>query len=106
MKMTQSGGTYYTPIDYEASVAQNRMIFKGDAYAFSERNPVFFRLDLKAGVTLNSSTRSLSQSFFFEVQNITNNKNVLEQRYNPSTKKVVTAYQIGFFPNFIYRLQF
>lgn len=105
-KLTQSGGTYYTPVDYTASLAQNRMVFEGDDFAFSQRNPDFFRLDVKAGVTFNSGKRSLSQSFYLEVQNVTNNKNVLEQRYNAATKKVVTAYQIGFFPNFIYRLQF
>jgi hypothetical protein len=79
---------------------------KGDAYAFSARNPDFFRLDLKAGITLNSKKMKLSQSFSFDIQNITNNKNVFAQRYNSITNQVNTAYQIGFFPNFIYKVQF
>ena len=58
------------------------------------------------GVTLNSKKRKLTNSFFFDVQNITNNKNVFAQRYNPQTNNINTAYQIGFFPNFTYKVQF
>jgi WD40 repeat protein len=43
---------------------------------------------------------------FFDVQNVTNNKNVFAQRYNPLTNNINTAYQIGFFPNFVYKVQF
>ena len=48
----------------------------------------------------------MSQSLFFDVQNVTNNKNVFAQRYNPLTNNINTAYQIGFFPNFVYKVQF
>jgi hypothetical protein len=81
-------------------------VLKGDEYAFSERNTDFFRLDIKMGVTLNSKKRKLAQSLFFDVQNVTNNKNVFAQRYNPQTNNINTAYQIGFFPNFTYKVQF
>ncbi len=106
VKMTQAGGRYYTPVDLQASQLAKQEVLKGDVYAFSERIPDFFRLDLKSGFTFNSKTRKLSQSLFFDIQNITNNKNVFAQRYNPITNEVNTAYQIGLFPNFVYRLQF
>jgi hypothetical protein len=83
-----------------------QQVLKGDDYAFSARNPNFFRMDVKAGVTFNSSKRKLAQSVFFDVQNVTNNKNVFAQRYNPLTNTVNTAYQIGLFPNFVYKIQF
>lgn len=105
-KMTQAGGRYYTPVDLAASQIARQQILKGDNYAFSQRNTNFFRLDVKTGVTFNSSKRKLSQSLFFDVQNITNNKNVFAQRYNPVTNNINTAYQIGLFPNFIYKIQF
>jgi hypothetical protein len=106
VKMTQSGGRYYTPVDLQASQAIKQEVVKGDAYAFTERNPDFFRLDVKSGFTFNSKTKKLSQSIFFDIQNITNNKNVFAQRYNPITNNVNTAYQIGLFPNFVYKVQF
>jgi hypothetical protein len=106
MKCTNAGGRYFTPVDLVASQLANEQTLKGDAYAFSQRNAAFFRLDFKSGFTYNSSKRKISHSFFFDVQNITNHKNVFAQRYNTSTRLVNTAYQIGLFPNFTYKLQF
>jgi hypothetical protein len=105
-KLTSAGGRYYTPVDLAASQIVDQEVLKGDAFAFSERNPAFFRLDVKSGITLNSKKRKLSQSLFFDIQNVTDNKNVFAQRYNPVTNKINTAYQIGLFPNFVYRVQF
>ncbi len=106
LKLTQAGGRYYTPVDLEASQTAREQVLKGDEYAFTVRNPDFFRMDVKAGVTINSKKRKLSHSLFFDIQNVTNNKNVFAQRYNPVTKSINTAYQIGLFPNFVYKIQF
>lgn len=106
VKMTQAGGRYYTPVDLEASQASKVQVLQGDDKAFSQRNPDFFRLDVKTGFTFNSKKSKLSQTLSFDIQNVTNNKNVFAQRYNPLTNKINTAYQIGFFPNFVYKIQF
>jgi CarboxypepD_reg-like domain/TonB-dependent Receptor Plug Domain len=106
LKMTQAGGRYYTPVDLAASKAKKEQVLQGDEFAFTERNSDFFRLDVKAGFTMNSKKKQLSQSLFFDIQNITDNKNVFAERYNPVTNKVNTAYQIGLFPNFTYKVQF
>ena len=106
VKVTQAGGRYFTPVDLTASQQAGEQIPKDDSYAFTERNPDFFRLDIKSGFTINSKKRKLSHSLFFDIQNITNNKNVFAQRYNQVTKTINTSYQIGLFPNFVYKLQF
>ncbi|MDX2174679.1 MAG: TonB-dependent receptor [Bacteroidota bacterium] len=106
LKMTQAGGRHYTPIDLEASQLIKQEVLKGDDYAYSARNPDFFRLDFKSGFTFNSSKSKLSQSIYFDIQNVTNNKNVFAQRYNPITNNINTSYQIGLFPNFVYKIQF
>ncbi len=106
VKMTQAGGRYYTPVDLAASRIAGKEVLMKDADSFSKRNPDFFRLDVKMGFTVNSKHRKLAQSIFFDVQNVTNNKNVFAQRYNPLTNNINTAYQIGFFPNFVYKVQF
>lgn len=105
-KFTHAGGRFYTPIDLTLSQAEQRQVLQGDDKAFTERNPDFLRMDIKVGCTFNSKKRKLSQSLFFDIQNVTNNKNVFAQRYNVNTNSVNTAYQIGFFPNFVYKLQF
>ena len=106
MKLTQAGGRYYTPVDLAASQLKNEQVLQDDRTAFSLRNAKFFRLDIKTGFTFNSSRSKLSQSVYFDIQNVTNHKNVFAQRYNPITSTINTAYQIGFFPNFIYKVQF
>lgn len=100
IKMTQAGGRYYTPVDLAASQQRGAQVLQGDEFAFSERNPDFFRLDIKMGFTLNSKQSKISQTISFDIQNVTNNKNVFAQRYNPVTNSVNTAYQIGFFSKF------
>nr|MBP6624781.1 TonB-dependent receptor plug domain-containing protein [Chitinophagaceae bacterium] len=106
LKLTSAGGRYFTPIDLAASQLANEQIEQGDNVAFTSRNPNFFRLDFKAGFTYNSKRKKVSHSFFFDVQNVTNHKNVFAERYNTVTNTMNTAYQIGVFPNFIYKLQF
>jgi hypothetical protein len=106
VKMTQAGGRYYTPVDLAASQAAGEQVVQGDDKAYSARIPDFFRLDVKVGYTINSTTRKLSQSFSLDIQNVTNHKNVFAERYNPVTNKINTACQIGFFPNFVYKVQF
>ena len=78
----------------------------GDAYAFSERYPDFLRLDFKAGFTYNSKKRAMSQTFYIDLQNVTGHRNIFMEVYNPVTHQINTLYQIGFYPNFVYRIQF
>ncbi|MFY7989757.1 MAG: TonB-dependent receptor [Fluviicola sp.] len=106
VKFTHAGGRFYTPVDLVLSQLAGTQINKGDAYAYSEQYADFLRLDVKVGFTLNSAKRSISQSWFFDVNNVTNRKNIFADRYNPLTNSINTAYQIGFFPNFVYRIEF
>lgn len=106
LKMTQAGGRYYTPVDLAASQAAGVQVLKGDDYAFTERNPDFYRIDFKVGYVINSNKHKMSQSWFIDIQNVTNHKNVFAERYNPITNSINTAYQLPFLPNFVYKIQF
>jgi len=104
IKYTYAGGRAYTPIDLTASNSTGREQLSTDAY--SSFYPNYFRLDLKLGYTLNSGKRKLSHSFSLDLQNVTNHKNVFSQNYDDRSKSVNTTYQLGFFPNFVYKIQF
>jgi hypothetical protein len=106
VKFTHAGGRYYTPIDLEASQREGKEVYMGDDYAYSARYPDFLRLDVKAGFTYNSRKWKFSQTFYLDIQNVTGHQNIFAQAYNPVTHKVNTLYQIGFYPNFVYRIQF
>ena len=103
-KYTNAGGRAYTPIDLTASNAAGREVLSTDAYSAFYDN--YFRMDLKAGYTINSAKRKLSQTISLDVQNVTNHKNVFSQSYNGGSKSIQTTYQLGLFPNVVYKVQF
>lgn len=104
LKITNAGGRYFTPIDLQASDLYGKEVRSTEVY--SERYSNYFRMDIKIGYILNSSIRKISQSFSLDIQNVSNNKNVFSQSYDSHRKSINTTYQLGFFPNFTYKLQF
>ncbi|MEY3861011.1 MAG: hypothetical protein RIS50_1292 [Bacteroidota bacterium] len=104
IKFTNAGGRAYTPIDLIASNATGREQLSTDAYSSYYDN--YYRLDVKVGFVLNSSKRKLSQSFSLDLQNVTDHDNVFSMSYDNRRQTLNTTYQLGFFPNVIYKLQF
>ncbi len=104
-KMTNAGGRYYTPVDLEASRV-NEIQVLDESQTFALQQDPYFRLDLKFGVKLNNVKRKFSQALYFDIQNVTNNQNIFRQSYNRATNEVNDVYQIGFFPNFMYKVEF
>lgn len=104
-KVTNAGGRWYTPVNLEASRAAGFEILEEDQ-AFSLQFDNYFRWDVKFGLKLNSTKRKLSHQFYVDLQNVTNRENVFARRYNRLTNNVDQTNQIGFFPDFLYRIQF
>ncbi len=104
-KVTAAGGRPYTPVDLVASKAAGREVLL-ENLAFSQRLDGYFRWDVKIGMRINSSKRKLSQTFFLDFQNVTNNQNIFAIRYNEVRNEVGKTYQIGFFPDLMYRVEF
>lgn len=104
VKFTNAGGRAYTPIDLVASKAMGREVLSTDAYSGNYEN--YYRLDFKAGFTLNSKKRKVAQTISLDLQNVTNHKNVFSQSYDRQRQELSTTYQLGFFPNLVYKLQF
>ena len=106
VKFTNAGGRAYTPIDLAASQIAGNTVLQSSDYAYSSSYDAYMRLDFKLGFMLNSKRKKLSQTFSLDLQNVTNNDNVFSQSYDNGSKSINTTYQLGFFPNFIYKLQF
>lgn len=105
MKFTNAGGRPYTPVDLDASRLAGQEVLQEER-AFSERYGDYLRLDLKFGVRINSKKAKLSQQFFLDLQNVTNNENIFVKRFNILTNEVNDVLQSGFFPDIMYRVQF
>lgn len=105
MKLTSIGGKYATPIDLTASKAQNKEVLDESSYN-AQKLDSYFRLDTKFGYRINSLSKKMSQTLYLDFQNVTNQQNVFLQNYNPSKQTIGTVYQIGFFPDLLYRITF
>lgn len=103
-KLTNAGGRAYTPVDLTASNAIGREVLDTDAY--SDFYEPYFRMDVKANYTINSPRRKLSQTISLDIQNVTNHQNVFSQSYDSNNQDINTTYQLGLFPNVVYKLQF
>lgn len=104
-KLTTSGGKWYTPIDIEASREIGFEILD-DSQAFSQQYSSYFRWDVKLGMKINSTKKKMSHQFYFDFQNVTNRENIFARQYNRLTNNIDQVDQIGFFPDFLYRIQF
>lgn len=105
MRLSTLGGRWQTPIDLNASKAAGYEVLNESQFNSLQLDP-YFRLDLKLGYRINSSSKKVSHTIYLDFQNVTNNQNVLAQRYNPQRQQVGTVYQIGFFPDVLYRINF
>lgn len=103
-KFTNAGGRAYTPIDLTTSNATGREVLSSDAYSDFYDN--YFRMDIKANYVLNSPKRKISQTISLDIQNVTNHDNVFSQNYNDLQQSINTTYQLGIFPNLVYKVQF
>jgi len=103
-KFTNAGGRAFTSIDLTASNLMNREVLSSNAYNSYYSN--YYRLDFKLGYTVNSNSKKVSQSISLDLQNVTNHKNVFSQSYDNRMQAVSSTYQLGFFPNVVYKIQF
>lgn len=103
-RLSTIGGRYATPVDLAASSRAGYEILDTLHYN-SVRLDSYFRLDTKFGIRINSGKRKRSQTFYLDLQNVTNRKNIFLLQYNNARAAVVPVYQIRFFPDILYRIQ-
>ncbi|WP_300977294.1 TonB-dependent receptor [Flavobacterium sp.] len=104
IKFTNAGGRAYTPIDLASSQASGTEVLSSDAYSDFYKN--YYRLDIKGGLVINSKNKKLSQTISLDIQNVTNHNNVFSQSYDRQKNTLRYTYQLGLFPNLLYKIQF
>lgn len=102
-RITLAGGRYYTPIDLPASIRKGEVVYN-DSQAFSQRISDYFRTDIK--LTYRHNGQRVMQEWFIDFQNVTNAKNVFTQVYDARSQRIRTQYQLGFYPNVNWRIEF
>ena len=104
LKFTNAGGRAYTPIDIATSNITGHEVLSTNAYSSYYDN--YYRIDFKIGYTLNGSKRKISHTLSLDLQNVTNHKNVFSENYDDRMQRINKTYQLGFFPNIVYKIQF
>ncbi|WP_109697616.1 TonB-dependent receptor [Chitinophaga deserti] len=102
-KVSVAGGQWYTPFNEQATVAAGYVVYQEDK-AFSLRNDMYFRCDLKFSFTWELGRTT--QKFFIDLQNLTARKNIYTRTIDVETGKIKQVNQIGLFPNVNYQFTF
>jgi hypothetical protein len=95
LKITDVGGRYLTPLDMKRSQGEGRSIYDLNK-AYSQKQPDYFRTDLKIGYRREFRRSTLEAAIDF--QNITSHENIFSETYDKKSGKMVRNYQQGFFP--------
>jgi hypothetical protein len=103
LKTVFAGGRRYIPIDLEASEIAGEEVRDYD-HAYENKYDPYFRSDLRIGFKINM--RKLSQEWAIDLQNFTGYKSIFMEGYDATKNEVYTVYQQGFYPMFLYRIQF
>ena len=105
VRLSAIGGRYATPVNVTASRMAGYEI-DDTLHYMSGKLSDYFRLDTKFGYRTNSKKHRLSTTLYLDLQNITNRKNIFLLQYDQAKGNTVPVYQIRFFPDILYRIQF
>jgi hypothetical protein len=97
------GGYRTAPIDINRSVNAASTVFDL-SNGYTGRNNPYFRVDGRV-YWKRSIGNKRNSTIALEFQNLSSQKNVAFQFYDPLTKLVTTKYQLGMIPNFSWRLE-
>lgn len=97
------GGYRTAPIDITRSVNDASTVFDL-SNGYTGRNNPYFRVDGRV-YWKRSIGNKRNSTIALEFQNLSSQKNVAFQFYDPLTKLVTTKYQLGMIPNFSWRLE-
>ncbi len=98
-----AGGLRYLPIDEVRSAQENTVIYNFDS-AYEKRTTPYFRTDLR--LSFKTIGKKVTQEWALDLQNLSGNKNVYALNWDNVNNRVYQTYQQGFYPMFLYRLNF
>jgi hypothetical protein len=100
-KIMMAGGKRYVPILIAESMKAKKTIYDWQ-HAYDKQFDPFLMIDLRISYTMNF--KKTSHKFSLDFQNLTDHKNILLQKFDPSTGKISNEFQIGFFPMIYWRM--
>ncbi len=102
-KLALIGGSRYTPIDLDASIAAESTVYQEDK-PYSEKGDDVLKWDIAVGIRRNY--KKVTTEFKIDVQNATNNGAVVNEYYDQSSESVVVSKQLPLLPVISYKVSF
>ncbi len=102
-RMALIGGKPYTPVDLEASIADNTTVLDQD-HPYSVKGDDIFKWDLSVGIRRNH--KKVTTEWKIDIQNLTNNQAKIYSYYDETTQGLDYGYQWAIFPTLSYRVTF
>ena len=103
VKTTYAGGKRYIPVNIKESIRLNKEVYDY-SHAYERRYPDYFRMDLRIGFKLNG--KKATREWAIDIQNLTDRKNLFQERYDIHSKKLNTEYQMGLLPVLSFKVLF
>ena len=103
LKSVLAGGRRYVPINLNESINERETVYDWSR-AWEEKHKDYFRTDVRFGLKLNG--KKTSQEWAIDLQNVTNYKSIFMEEFDANKNEITPIYQQGFFPMFLYRIQF
>lgn len=97
------GGNRYIPINLAESIKKNTPITDA-TQAYVPRLPDYWRIDL--GIAYKINKMGATWTLSADLQNVTNRKNEIQQRYNSSTKQLYYNYALPIVPILNFKVDF
>lgn len=103
LRTIYTGGFWTTPIDLQESqeLGETRYV---ESLAFSEQLPDYFRADLR--LSLKRNRPKATTTLALDIQNVSNNKNLGGQYYEPRSGQIEKWYMLPLLPVLSYRVEF
>jgi ethanolamine utilization microcompartment shell protein EutS len=104
LRTTWAGGMRYVPFHTVQAADHYYIVVREWDKAYQKRRNDYFRLNLRIGYKVNfkKATAEIACDFL----NLTNQKNIYFEYYDPSTGEIKTVYQLPFLPVPLIRVQF
>jgi len=105
VKILARGGYRYTPVDYAKSILQKQVVTISQL-PYHESLPGFFRVD--SGISFRRNNPKCAWVVMFDIQNVTDRRNVFRQKYVYSEGEITShyIYSLGLVPVFNFRVEF
>jgi hypothetical protein len=102
-RVSWAGNSPQTPIDTANSLVQGQQVYDY-ARSFEVIMPDYFRLDVHVG--FRKSRAKAAHIWSFDIRNLTNRQNPLNQYLNFNSQQIRYQYQLGLIPVLSYRIEF